>query len=94
MTVICIAEAICHSLVDAIVSSGLRDAGYRVFIVDEPCFLGRDTNGNLVTNHTSWPSGFAAFGDYLHTRNMTFGIYTDRKRNTITQMNFLELLPR
>ena len=38
--------------------------GYTVFVVDEPCFAGRDAKGALVANATTWPSGFAAFGTF------------------------------
>ena len=48
--------------------SGLRDLGYTVFVVDEPCFVGRNKNGSLIENTTTWPRGLKAFGDYLHAR--------------------------
>ena len=59
------------------VSTGLVAKGYTTFIVDEPCFAGRDANGSLVANSTQWPSGFASFGKYLAERGMQLGIYTD-----------------
>ena len=48
-----------------------------MFVVDEPCFAGRDAHGELMANTTTWPSGFKAFGDYLKGRGMELGIYTD-----------------
>ena len=51
--------------------------GYTVFVVDEPCFAGRDSNGELQPNSTTWPHGFKAFGDFLSERGMQLGIYTD-----------------
>ena len=49
-----------------------------VFIVDEPCFLGRNARtGELIENVTAWPTGLAKFSDYLEARNMSLGIYTD-----------------
>ena len=48
--------------------SGLRDLGYLVFVVDEPCFTGRNSSGYLVENNKTWPRGLKAFGDYLHAR--------------------------
>ena len=44
------------------VEKGLVAAGYTVFIVDEPCFAGRDASGALLPNTTTWPNGFAPFG--------------------------------
>ena len=55
-------ESTCREQADAMVAKGLVKAGYTVFVVDEPCFAGRDASGALVANSTTWPSGFAAFG--------------------------------
>jgi alpha-galactosidase len=70
-------EVTCRTQADAMVEKGLVAAGYNVFIVDEPCFAGRDASGELIANSTTWPSGFAAFGKYLADRGMQLGIYTD-----------------
>lgn len=70
-------EATAKTQADAMVASGLVAKGYNVFVVDEPCFAGRDAAGNLVPNATRWPNGFKAFGEYLTARGMLFGIYTD-----------------
>jgi alpha-galactosidase len=65
---VAINESTCYAQADAIVRTGLRDAGYKVFIVDEPCFTGRDSKGNLIENSTTWPHGLRGFADYLHAR--------------------------
>ena len=39
-----------------LLDSGLAAAGYRVFIVDEPCFAGRDAASVLIENKTKWPA--------------------------------------
>ena len=70
-------EVTCRVQADAMVAKGLVKKGYTVFVVDEPCFAGRDSSGELVANKTTWPSGFAAFGQYLKERGMQLGIYTD-----------------
>lgn len=59
------------------VSAGLVAAGYNVFIVDEPCFAGRNSAGELQPNATRWPHGFGEFAEYLSERGMRLGIYTD-----------------
>ena len=64
------------------VEKGLVAAGYTVFIVDEPCFAGRDASGALLPNTTTWPNGFAPFGRYLAERGMQLGIYTDAGKYT------------
>jgi hypothetical protein len=35
------------------VDNGLNKLGYEYFIVDEPCFVGRDANGELIENKTT-----------------------------------------
>ena len=73
-----IGEAECTRQADAMHADGLVAAGYSVFIVDEPCFVGRDNaTGELLENRTAWPRGLAAFGAHLRTLNMTLGVYTD-----------------
>jgi alpha-galactosidase len=79
---VAINESVCYQLVDALVEKGLVASGYTVFVVDEPCFTGRDASGDLITNNKTWPHGFKAFGDYLHARGMAFGIYTDQGPTT------------
>ena len=51
-----IGEAECTRQADAMHADGLVAAGYSVFIVDEPCFVGRDNaTGELLENRTLWP---------------------------------------
>lgn len=66
---------------DALVSSGLYDAGYRFINIDDGYFGGRDANGNLVANH-KFPSGMKALADYIHAKGLKAGIYSDAGRNT------------
>lgn len=61
---------------DAMVSSGMRDAGYRYVVVDD-CWFDpqRDASGALRANATKFPSGMKALGDYIHGKGLKFGIY-------------------
>ena len=62
---------------DALVSSGLRDAGYTYVNLDD-CWHGeRDEAGNIQPHPQRFPSGMKALGDYLHQRGLKFGIYSD-----------------
>ncbi|MER7193771.1 hypothetical protein [Streptomyces flaveolus] len=57
------------------VSSGMRDAGYR-YVVDDCWFDSqRDAAGNLRANRFTFPSGMKALGDYIHSRGLKFGIH-------------------
>ena len=59
-----------------LVKSGLNKKGYKYFIVDEPCFTGRDADGTLKENRTTWPNGLKAFGADLRSNGMALGVYT------------------
>ena len=69
-------EALIRQMADAIVSSGMRDLGYQYVVVDDCWFNpNRDSAGNLQGDPSRFPSGMKALGDYLHARNLKFGIY-------------------
>ena len=69
-------ETLLKQTADALVSSGMRDRGYRYVVVDDCWFdPARDSAGNLRGNAQRFPSGMTALGDYLHARGLLFGIY-------------------
>ena len=69
-------EALIRQQADALVSSGMRDLGYRYVVVDDCWFNpNRDPSGNLQGDPSRFPSGMKALGDYLHARDLKFGIY-------------------
>src|SRR4051812_30453331 len=50
--------------VDALVSSGLKDAGYQYVNIDEGWWQGtRDASGNITVDTAEWPGGMAAVAD-------------------------------
>lgn len=69
-------EQMLRDMVDTYVSSGMRDAGYKYFVLDDGWMsMERDANGNLVADPKKFPSGMKAFADYVHSKGMKFGIY-------------------
>eukprot|EP00041_Stephanoeca_diplocostata_P019088 m.405408 g.405408 ORF g.405408 m.405408 type:complete len:596 (+) comp21206_c0_seq4:628-2415(+) len=73
-----ISEEACYKMADALVAKGLVASGFSVFVVDEPCFVGRDPQtGELIENVTTWPNGLKAFAAHLAKNGMELGIYTD-----------------
>ncbi|WP_433268624.1 glycoside hydrolase family 27 protein [Micromonospora vinacea] len=69
-------EALIRQTADAIVSSGMRDLGYNYVVVDDCWFNpNRDSSGNIQGDPGRFPSGMKALGDYLHARNLKFGLY-------------------
>jgi hypothetical protein len=68
--------------VDALVSSGLKDAGYQYVNIDEGWWQGtRDASGNITVDTAEWPGGMAAIADYIHSKGLKAGIYTDAGRD-------------
>ena len=62
---------------DALVSSGMRDLGYRYVLIQECIAPGRDANGELVVDPVRFSHGMKALVDYIHARGLKAGIYTD-----------------
>jgi alpha-galactosidase len=68
--------------VDAIVSRGLKKAGYEYVWIDGGWWDGtRDAAGAISTNPAQWPGGMKAVADYVHSKGLKAGIYTDAGTN-------------
>jgi alpha-galactosidase len=69
-------ESLIRSTADSLVSTGLRDAGYKYVNIDD-CWMAstRDAQGRLQPNATRFPSGIKALADYVHARGLKLGIY-------------------
>ena len=69
-------EDMLREMVDVFVSSGMRDAGYQYFVLDDGWMaMERDQNGNLIADPVKFPHGMKAFADYVHVKGLKFGIY-------------------
>ncbi len=69
-------EVVVRETADAMVKSGMRDAGYTYIVIDDCWALKeRDKDGNLVADPQKFPGGMKALGDYLHERGFKFGMY-------------------
>jgi alpha-galactosidase len=75
-------EQLIKEQADAMVASGLYDAGYRFINIDDGYFGGRDSLGKLYPNKDKFPSGMRALSDYIHKKGLKAGIYTDAGKNT------------
>jgi alpha-galactosidase len=71
---------------DAMVATGLRDAGYRYVVVDD-CWYApeRGPDGRLRPDPGRFPDGMAALGHYLHARGLKFGLYAVAGRRSCAQ---------
>ncbi|MGJ5826444.1 ricin-type beta-trefoil lectin domain protein [Streptomyces ossamyceticus] len=64
--------------VDAFVAAGLPEAGYDYINIDEGWWQGtRDSAGNITVDEAEWPGGMKAIADYIHSKGLKAGIYTD-----------------
>jgi alpha-galactosidase len=67
-------DASVRGMADAMVSSGMRDAGYVYINIDDTWELGRDAQGNVTTNK-KFPD-MKALADYVHSKGLKIGIYS------------------
>ena len=79
-------EQIIQGQADAMISSGMYTAGYRFINIDDGYFGGRGTDGKLFCNSSKFPSGMKALADYIHSRKLKAGIYSDAGANTCGSM--------
>jgi len=64
-------------VIDVMVSSGLRDAGY-VYVNLDDCWHGqRDANGFIQCDSKRFPHGIKWLADYAHSKGLKLGIYSD-----------------
>ncbi len=76
-----------RQIADAMVDSGMRDAGYTYLVLDDGWMAKkRDADGNLVADPNKFPSGMKAIGDYIHSKGLKYGIYEDRGHLTCQQL--------
>lgn len=61
---------------DAMVASGMRDAGYEYIVVDDCWQIGRDSMGFIVVDPERFPQGMKPVVDYVHSKGLKFGIYS------------------
>lgn len=77
-----ISDSLIRRQADAMVSRGLKEAGYTYINVDDGFFGCRDGQGNLCPHPERFPDGMKAVADYIHSKGLKAGIYSDAGRNT------------
>ena len=63
-----------RAMADAMVSNGMRDAGYLYVNIDDTWEGPRDAQGNITTN-AKFPN-MRALADYVHSRGLKLGLYS------------------
>ncbi|MBN2716567.1 MAG: glycoside hydrolase family 27 protein [Deltaproteobacteria bacterium] len=79
-------EAQIKEIADAMVSSGMKDAGYEYINLDDNWMAARE-NGNMMVDRTRFPNGMDGLADYIHGLGLKLGIYGDRGVETCHNYN-------
>jgi alpha-galactosidase len=70
-------EELIRQTADAMVESGMKEAGYQYVVIDD-CWHGqRDSLGFIHPDPQRFPSGMKALADYIHAKGLKFGLYSD-----------------
>jgi len=75
-------EKMIREQADAMVSYGMKEAGYQYINIDDGYFGGRDENSKLIAHPEKFPSGMKALAAYIHSKGLKPGIYTEGGENT------------
>jgi alpha-galactosidase len=68
---------------DAMVASGMKDAGYEYINLDD-CWMAleRDKDGNLQSDPKRFPHGIKYLADYVHKKGLKLGVYSSAGTKT------------
>ena len=72
-----VSESLIKEMADAMVSTGMKDAGYQYLVIDDCWQVSRDDQGNIQADPQRFPSGIKALADYVHSKGLKFGLYSD-----------------
>jgi alpha-galactosidase len=77
-----VGEDMIRQMADAMVKSGMKDAGYQYIVIDDCWQVERDQSGNIVADVKLFPAGIKALAEYVHSLGLKFGIYSDAGSKT------------
>jgi alpha-galactosidase len=77
-----VSETLIREVADAMVSSGMKDAGYQYVVIDDCWQVSRDGNGTIVPDPERFKGGMKALADYVHSKGLKFGVYSDAGART------------
>src|SRR5208337_4731463 len=77
-----VSEDLIRQIADAMVASGMKDAGYQYIVIDDCWQVNRDANGNIVPDPKHFPSGMKSLANYVHGKGLKFGLYSDTGTKT------------
>jgi len=77
-----VSDELVRGMADAMVKSGMKDAGYQYIVIDDCWQVSRDATGNIVVDPQRFPNGIKPLADYVHSVGLKFGIYSDAGAKT------------
>lgn len=75
-------DSIIKAQADAMVSSGLADAGFQYINIDDGFFNSRYPDGALKLDMEKFPYGMKTLADYIHSNGLKAGFYSEAGKNT------------
>ena len=70
-------EKLARDTADAIVEAGLDKLGYVYLNLDDCWQVSRTNDSKIVADPNTFPSGMKALADYVHSKGLLFGLYSD-----------------
>ena len=71
-----VSEDLIIGIADAMVNSGMNEAGYEYIVIDDCWQVGRDEDGEIIVDKKRFPHGMKYLADYIHSRGLKFGVYS------------------
>ena len=69
-------EDLIKGVIDAMVTSGLKDAGYVYVNLDDGWHGARNADGFIQCDPVKFKSGIKSLSDYAHSKELKFGLYS------------------
>lgn len=76
-----VSDKLIREMADSIVGTGLREAGYQYVNIDDCWQISRAADGSIVAD-PHFPNGIKPLADYVHSKGLKLGVYTDAGRYT------------
>ncbi|XP_004364049.1 alpha-galactosidase [Capsaspora owczarzaki ATCC 30864] len=75
-------ETLIRNTADSLLKTGLAAVGYKYINLDDCWQVSRTAQNVIVADPTAFPSGIAALANYIHSKGLLFGLYSDAGTNT------------
>ncbi len=70
-------ETLIRATADAMAETGMLEAGYKYLVIDDCWQVARGADGRIVADPKRFAGGMKALADYVHSKGLLFGLYTD-----------------